>query len=235
MGRWSRRRFVGRLGAVWLTGTFLGGCIQKKSPPEGSSLAAASEDQTPESGIGEKSGSAQEARSSFEQELGKNRELPRELVMQLLDQKAEKYMQLSHHCAQSSFMALKEQFGLQGEEVVKALTPLTGIAERGETCGAVTGPLMAMGLIFGRNEHQLNDWETYRASLVPAGRFCEQFEKAYGSTMCSEIQKGQFGRCYHLTDPEELKEFQEAGATVHCTEVVKKAVSLAAGIILDEA
>jgi C_GCAxxG_C_C family probable redox protein len=173
--------------------------------------------------------------SPFEEALKNNRELPRELVMQLLDQKVEQYMQRSHHCAQSSFMALKEQFALEGEQVVKALTPLTGIAERGETCGAVTGPLMAMGLIFGRSEHQLTDWETYRASLVPAGEFCDRFEKAFSSTMCEEIQKGQFGRCYHLTDPEELREFQEAGATAHCTEVVRKAVRLAAGVILDKA
>ena len=175
------------------------------------------------------------APSVFQRKLDENRELPRDLVYELLDQQVEHYMQLSHHCAQSSFMALKEQFGLGGEEVVKALTPLTGIAERGETCGAVTGPLMAMGLIFGRNANQLNDWESYRNSLVPAGRFCERFENAFGSTMCHEIQKGEFGRCYQLTNPEELRAFQEADATGHCTEVVKKAVRLAAGVILDEA
>ena len=180
-------------------------------------------------------GAPPDPQSSFRKELDASRQLPRDLVMQLLDQKVERYMNLSHHCAQSSFMALKEQFGLDGEEVVRALTPVTGIAERGETCGAVTGPLMAMGLIFGRNEHRLNDWDTYRASLVPAGAFCSAFEKEFGSTMCHEIQKGEFGRCYHLTDPDELREFQEAGATGHCTEVVKKAVRLAAAVILDEA
>ena len=202
--------------------------MRKTSPPEGTAMAPAPD--VPSAGAA----TGQEIRSAFAGALDKNRELPRELVMQLLDQKVEHYMQLSHHCAQSSFMALKEQNGLGGEEVVRALTPLTGIAERGETCGAVTGPLMAMGLIFGRNEHQLGDWDTYRASLVPAGKFCDRFEKAFGSTMCHEIQKGTFGRCYQLTDPEELKEFQEADATGHCTEVVKKAVRLAAGVILDE-
>lgn len=223
MKTWNRRRFIGRLGAAILSGTFLGGCLQQRAP-EG---APAAPEETPP-------GSAP-ASSSFERRLDENRELPRELFMQLLDQKVENYMQLSHHCAQSSFMALKEQFGLGGEEVVKALTPLTGIAERGETCGAVTGPLMAMGLVFGRNVNQLNDWETYRSSLIPAGRFCQQFVEAFGSTMCHEIQKGEFGRCYQLTDPEELRAFQEADATGHCTEVVKKAVRLAAGVILDEA
>jgi hypothetical protein len=131
-------------------------------------------------------------------------------------------------------MALKEQFGLGGEQVVKALTPMPGIAERGETCGALTGPLMAMGLIYGRDIHQLDNWDSYQESLVPAGRFCEAFEQEFGTTLCHEVQEGQFGRCYRLTDPGELQEFQNDGATEKCSEVVRKAVRLAAGIILDD-
>jgi C_GCAxxG_C_C family probable redox protein len=221
MKRLNRRRFIERLAATTVAAAFLGSCV-RKDDPSGSRT------------IRESAPPAQE-RSSFQTELEKNRKLPRELVLQLLDQKVDQYMQLSHHCAQSSFMALKEQFGLDGGEVVKALTPLTGIAERGETCGAVTGPLMAMGLIFGRGEQRLNDWDTYRASLIPSGRFCERFEQIYGSTMCQEIQKGEFGRCYQLTDPDELREFQEADATGHCSAVVRKAVRIAAEIILEEA
>jgi C_GCAxxG_C_C family probable redox protein len=173
--------------------------------------------------------------SSFEEELEKNRALPRDLLYQLLDQKVDHYMQLSHHCAQSSFMALKEQFGLDGGQVVKALTPMAGIAERGETCGAVSGPLMILGLVFGRGELRLDDWNAYQASLEPSGAFCRRFEDTFGSTMCHEVQEGAFGRCYHLTDPEELRAFQEAGATEQCSKVVKKAVRIAAEIILEEA
>ena len=207
---------MGRLTIATITGFFLGGCARNEKS----------------SGI---PAPVQPEKSAFEDALEENRKLPRELVFQLLDQKVDQYMQLSHHCAQSSFMALKEQFGLESGEVVRALTPLTGIAERGETCGAVTGPLMVMGLIFGRGEQNLSDWDTYRSSLVPAGEFCDRFVQEFGSTMCLEIQKGQFGRCYHLTDPEELREFQEADATGHCSEVVKKAVHFAASVILEEA
>ena len=172
--------------------------------------------------------------SNFDDELARNREMPRDLVMKLLDQKVDHYMQISYHCAQSSFLALKEQFGLTGDDVLKALTPLAGIAERGETCGAVTGPLMIFGLIYGRGQKRLDDWNIYRESLVPSGRFCTLFEKEYGSTMCHDIQKVKFGRCYQLTNPEDLKEFQEAGATDHCSSVVRKAVRIAAEIILDD-
>lgn len=166
-------------------------------------------------------------------EISLNREMPRELVIKLLDQKVNKYMEISYNCAQSSFLALKEQFGLEDGAIVKALTPLTGIAERGETCGAVIGSLMALGLIYGRGEDRLNDWEAYRDSLIPTGKFCKLFEDEYGSTMCSDIQKVKYGRCFHLKDPKDLAAFQAAGATEECSAVVRKAVQIAAEIILD--
>ncbi len=165
--------------------------------------------------------------------IAENKRMPRDLVMKMLDQKADRYMHISFNCAQSSFLALKEQFGLPGDDILKALTPLTGIAERGETCGAVTGALMIFGLLYGRGKTRLSDWDAYRASLVPSGEFCDRFEQKYGSTMCCKIQEKRFGRCFRLTRSEDLKEFQAEGATDKCTVVVQDAVRLAADIILD--
>ncbi|MDF1574769.1 MAG: C-GCAxxG-C-C family protein [Bacteroidales bacterium] len=214
--RVNRRIFLARATLATLSATTLGACTTRENPPP----------ETAESVSPEENG--------FQEELSKNRQMPRELVKKLLDQKVDQYMQLSHHCAQSSFLALKEQFGLRGEQVVKALTPLPGMAERGETCGAVTGPLMALGLIYGRDIHHLNNWDTYQAALVPAGAFCEKFEKEFGTTLCHEVQEEMFGRCYRLRDPAELQEFQNAGATDKCSEVVRKAVHMAAEIILED-
>jgi len=56
------------------------------------------------------------------------------------------------------------------DSTLKALTPFPGIALRGETCGAVIGPLMAIGLVYGRDD--LGDWKGYLASLPPSRRFC---------------------------------------------------------------
>lgn len=166
--------------------------------------------------------------------IDENRKTPRDLVLRMLDQKADSYMNLSYHCAQSSYLALAEQFGLKSNEVLKALTPFPGIAERGETCGAVTGVLMIFGLVNGRGEAQLNDWNIYRASLIPSRRFCSLFEQQFGSLMCRDIQKGEFGKCFNLMDPADLKEFREADGTSHCISVVRAAVRIAAEIILDE-
>jgi C_GCAxxG_C_C family probable redox protein len=201
----KRRAFLGHLFAFTAGSITLGACFRSKNS----------------------------AGLSFENKIAENRELPRELVYKLLDQKVNNYMEISFNCAQSSYLALEEQFGLEGDEVLKALTPLAGIAERGETCGAVIGPLMIFGLIYGRGKNRLNDWDIYRASLVPSGVFCRLFEQEYGSTMCRDIQKKKFGKSFDLTNPADLREFQESDATNRCSSVVRKAVRIAADIILD--
>ena len=91
----------------------------------------------------------------------------------------------SGNCAQTSFAILCEEHGLDGDQILRALTPFPGIALRGETCGAVVGSLMALGLVYGRDD--LGDWKGYIGSLPPARRFCRRFEEANGGTDCSTI------------------------------------------------
>lgn len=134
----KRRDFIGRITAFIAGSITLGACFHNKDSVE----------------------------SSGENKIAENREMPRDLVFKMLDQKVNHYMQISYNCAQSSYLALEEQFGLKGDEVLKALTPLPGIAERGETCGAVLGPLMIFGLIYGRDKNRLDDWNIYRDSLI---------------------------------------------------------------------
>jgi C_GCAxxG_C_C family probable redox protein len=159
-----------------------------------------------------------------------SKSMPKEQVFQLLDQKVRHYMEISHNCAQSSFLTLSEQFGLGNDDMVKALTSMPGIAERGETCGAVTGALLILGLVFGRNS--LSDWQAYRDSLKPANEFCDRFEKEVGSTMCSDIIELKFGKHLDLRKPEDLAQFQESDATAKCSTIVQTAVRIAADIIL---
>lgn len=212
----QRRVFIGRLSALALSGAMMGSCKLREKEEAKDQIAPTDKS------------------LEFEKELAKNRKMPADLVNKMLDQKVDQHMQRSHHCAQSSFLALKEQFGLDGDQVLKALTPLPGLAERGETCGALSGPLMALGLVYGRNEYQMDNWEAYQSSLIPAGRFFDRFEKEFGTTTCHGVQEVKFGKCFFLTDPDQLQEFQNAGATEHCSEVVRSAVRMAAEIILED-
>jgi C_GCAxxG_C_C family probable redox protein len=162
--------------------------------------------------------------------LSLSKSMPSDQVFKLLDHKVDHYMEMSHNCAQSSFLALSEQFGLGNSDMVKALTPLPGIAERGETCGAVTGALLALGLVFGRDN--LSDWQAYRDSLVPTNEFCDRFVQEMGSTMCGDIVESTFGQRMDLRNEDDLQQFQASDATHKCSKVVRTAVRIAADLIL---
>ena len=154
---------------------------------------------------------------------------PSREVLDELDEKVAKYLVISMNCAQTSFVTLQEQFELDDGAVLKALTSFPGIALRGETCGAVTGSLMAMGLVFGREK--LDDQEGYRASLSSARMFCHRFEAELGSTMCGDIVESESGKRYDLVDPDQFAEWQAVGGPDKCLSVVREAVRIAAEII----
>lgn len=75
--------------------------------------------------------------------------------MSVLAQNARDTLTRSGNCAQASFAVLQEEFELDSGEILKALTPFPGIALRGETCGAVVGCLMALGLVVGSRVQSL--------------------------------------------------------------------------------
>ena len=154
-----------------------------------------------------------------------------EETLQRLEQKVQEYLRISGNCAQTSFLALQEEFGLDDGSILKALTVFPGIALRGETCGAVVGCLMALSLVYGRE--RLDDWEGYIRSLRPGRRFCRRFEEELGSTMCGDILESQFGRRYNLADPADAEEWQKANAQGKCSAVVAAAVRIAAEIIIE--
>ena len=155
---------------------------------------------------------------------------PSSKVFDQLDEKAAKYLLISMNCAQTSFITLQEQFELGNGVVLKALTSFPGIALRGETCGAVIGSLMALGLVFGREK--LDDRDGYIASLPSARMFCHRFEVEIGSTMCGDIVEIETGKRYDLADPEQISEWQAVGGPEKCLAVVRKAVQIAAEIII---
>jgi C_GCAxxG_C_C family probable redox protein len=154
-------------------------------------------------------------------------------IFEVLDQKAQEYLEMCGNCAQTTFLTLQEQFELEDDgAILKALTPFPGIALRGETCGVVTGSLMALGLIYGRDRDKLNDFRSYQRSLPSARRFCRNFEDEVGSTMCDDIVEAEFGRSYDLADPMQAMEWMNDGAVEKCGAVIRKGVRIAAEIIM---
>jgi C_GCAxxG_C_C family probable redox protein len=129
---------------------------------------------------------------------------------------------------------LQERLNVGSQEVFKAGSALAGgVARRGETCGALTGAIMAIGSLVGRE--RLEDKEQLKASMVPAERVYALFKEKVGHTLCSEIHKIRYGKVYRLYVPEEMEAFHNMGGHDRegCPKVCGIAARIAAEVILD--
>ena len=109
-----------------------------------------------------------------------------------------------------------------------------GVARGGETCGALAGMLMAIGIMGGRKN--IDDVETYKSFMELAMEAREIFRERVGDSICSEIQKSLMGRSYKMTDADERVQFHEDGGHNRdkCPDVCGKAAVIAAEIIFRE-
>jgi C_GCAxxG_C_C family probable redox protein len=120
------------------------------------------------------------------------------------------------------------------KEVFKAGSALAGgVARRGETCGALTGAIMGVCCLAGRE--RLEDREQYGKAMEEANRVYEQFREKIGHTLCTEIHKIRYGKVYHLINPAEREAFHEEGGHTRtgCPEVCGVAARIAAEVILN--
>ena len=129
---------------------------------------------------------------------------------------------------------MQEKLNVGSREVFKAGSALAGgVARRGETCGALTGAIMAIGSLVGRE--RLEDIEQLRSSMEPADRVYTLFNEKIGHTLCCEIHRIRYGKVYRLFVPEEMEAFHNMGGHSRkgCPEVCGIAARIAADVILD--
>ena len=160
-------------------------------------------------------------------------ELGRELL-ENIGNTAYNYEKEYHGCSQSVLKALQEHLKLGGEGAFKAASALAaGVARMGETCGALSGGIMAIGLAFGRE--RLEDAATslgYARAMRHSIQLFDKIQAEFGSTRCWSIHESIFGRHFDLKNPDERTQFLEAGGHEKCSGVVRKVAILAAEVIL---
>jgi len=89
-------------------------------------------------------------------------------------------------CSQAVLSAFAPELGLDRETALKVATAFGGgMAHRGDTCGAVTGAFMAIGLRHGRLK--ADDRETRDRAYSLVARFVQEFESRHGSIVCREL------------------------------------------------
>jgi C_GCAxxG_C_C family probable redox protein len=134
-------------------------------------------------------------------------------------------------CSRCVLQALQNHLHLGDGGALRASTALAGgVARMGETCGALIGGIMAIGLVLGREE--LEDVQAYRDTMDAAQELYRRFKEEFGSTTCAEIQKKLFGRVFDLNREEESEAWYKAGGLEKCPMVCAVAARLTADIIL---
>ncbi len=88
------------------------------------------------------------------------------------------------YCAESVLMAVAESRGIQSELIPQIATGFcSGMARTGGQCGAVSGAIMALGLLTGRH----SPTESVESNYALVRELTKQFAERFGSTNCRAL------------------------------------------------
>lgn len=122
-------------------------------------------------------------------------------------------------CAESVLQSLAEEAGLESPLIPRIASGFCGgIARTGEICGAVTGGVMGLGLIFGRDSAAGSITDVY----TKVQQFHVEFREQCGSVNCVELIGCDLGTV------EGQRTFVEQGLHRKCLQFTGLAARLAA-------
>lgn len=108
------------------------------------------------------------------------------------------------NCSQAVFSTYCEQLGMDQVTALKVATPFgSGIARTAQTCGAVTGALMLIGLNNGK--YLPEDNTSKEKCFQLSQEFVNRFTAIHGSALCCDLLKND------LSTPEGLQYIKDNG------------------------
>jgi C_GCAxxG_C_C family probable redox protein len=135
-------------------------------------------------------------------------------------EKAVSQFKKGHNCCQSIFSTYSTRYGISEEMALKIACPFGGGMSRlGDTCGAVTGAFMIIGLKHGRidPEDEESKEETYR--LV--NTFVEKFKARNKTIVCRELLG------FNISNPQEHEKAEDEGLfETLCPKLVQDAAEI---------
>ena len=122
-------------------------------------------------------------------------------------------------CAQCTLAPWADGLGYDEEELLRMSAAFAGGMFRGDTCGAVTGALMALGLAYG---------DDAALTAEKTAEFQAAFTERFGSTICREILG------YDLSVPGELEKARASGKMMDlCSMFVRGASEILQELLKD--
>jgi C_GCAxxG_C_C family probable redox protein len=124
------------------------------------------------------------------------------------------------NCAQAVCSAYGPGLGLDERLALKAAQAFGGgIAHRGETCGALSGAIIVLGLKHGKVE--ASDDAARDLTYEKVQQLFDDFKARHGSCLCREL----IG--YNLSDPEQYRAAKEAAVfKTACPDFVRDAAEI---------
>ena len=106
-------------------------------------------------------------------------------------------------CSQAIFGVYGPPLGVPRELAIRIAAGFAGGMRMGETCGAVTGALMVLGLEAGNTDPQ--NKAAKDACYDLAAQFARRFTERQGTIICRQLTG------FDLNDPESLLQARESG------------------------
>jgi C_GCAxxG_C_C family probable redox protein len=124
------------------------------------------------------------------------------------------------NCSQAVFSTLASPLGLENSLALKIASPFGGgIGRTGETCGAISGALMALGLQKGFSEV---DPQAKDRIYALAREFMRRFQERYGALDCKVLIGVDIGT------PEGLQKARQQDIfSTRCSQFISGAVEIA--------
>lgn len=140
---------------------------------------------------------------------------------------AESNIRNGYNCAQSVLLAFAPQFDLPGEKAAQIAGAFgAGMNRTGQTCGAVSGALMVLGLKYGATGVPEQVDKDQLLKIVQ--QFFKEFKERHASPICNDILG------VDLNTPEGYQYAKENGLFKSvCIEVVKDAADIAQKLMDD--
>jgi len=102
------------------------------------------------------------------------------------EHETEKAMDASYNCAQSVLLPFLEKYGIHEETGFRFASAFgAGMGEMQQTCGALTGGFMVLGLEYGFVNPK--DQKQRELLLAKTKQFIQRFKKKFGTTKCKEL------------------------------------------------
>jgi C_GCAxxG_C_C family probable redox protein len=134
--------------------------------------------------------------------------------------RAEAYFNAGYVCSQSILLTYADQFAIDRETAARLAAPFGGgFARRAETCGAVTGACMILGLKHGHTAAE--DLDSKEKTYQAVQQFISQFQARHGSIKCSQLLE------IDISDPDNLQFAREKQLfTLRCPSFVSSAAEI---------